>query len=158
MDENLFQNFFGVGPHDVLIPVAQQPIVGSLMKGISYPITVTTKVVDQDGNPLERVHLYLKSNPLKGATTNQNGVVTLSGVEFDDDLEFSYLGEKFTKMAGSILPTTKLNLTGWEFPETIVSAPKPKSSNAWWWLLGIGLAGAALYYTNKKPKYVKANL
>lgn len=159
MNDNLYQNFFGVGPTDVLIPVVTLPVVGSLQKGISYPISVQTKVVDQNGTPLVGVHLYLKSSPsTKGAITNSNGVVTLSGVEFDDDLEFSYLGEKFTKMAGSILPTTKLNITGWEFPETVVSAPKKQSSNLGWWLFGIAAVGTGIYYANKKPKYVKANL
>lgn len=140
--------------------IVRLPIVGDLRTGITYPIKVTTKVTDQDGNPLEGVHLYLKSNPTaKGAITNANGDVTIEGIEFDDDLEFSYLGTKLTKMAGSILPTTQLIVEGWSFPETIVSAPA-KKSNAWLWLLGLAVIGTGFYFykNSQSKKYIKAKL
>lgn len=142
-----------------VISIVKMPITGNLQTGISYPIKVTTKVVDQDGNPLEGVHLYLKKSPqTKGAVTNSLGIVSIASVEFDDDLEFSYLGTKVTKMAGSILPTTKIIVEGWNFPETVVSAPA-KSSNTWLWWLGTAVVVGGYYaYKNRKKKYVSAKL
>ena len=158
-DESIYASTTFVKTDVPLISVVKMPIAGNLRTGISYPIKVTTKVVDQDGNPLEGVHLYEKANSQKGAVTNALGIVTLSNVEFDSELEFSYLGTKYNKMAGSILPTTKLIVEGWDFPETVVSAPA-KKSNTWLWWLGTAVVVASYYGYKKsqKKEYVSAKL
>jgi hypothetical protein len=135
----------------------KEPIMGTLSTGLSYPITIQTVVKDQDGNPLEGVHLYSVKNPTKGATSNSKGQVKLEGVEYDEVVTFSFVGSTKHIKAVNVTSTTTIEV-GTDLPEVTVTAKKP--SNALWWLLGLVVVGGIAYKANQaqKNKVVKVNL
>lgn len=138
----------------IAIATYKEPIAGTLSRGISYPITIQTTVKDEQGNPLEGVHLFSIKDKLRGSTTNAQGFVKFEGVEPDEIVTFSYVGMNKHMSAMNVTSTTVLNIGG-VLDEVIVTAtPKKKKSNGIWWLLAaVTLTGVA--YKNHQNK-VKA--
>ncbi len=71
------------------------------------PFTVTGKVVDNDGNPLEGVAIILKSNK-KGVTTSKDGSFTVQVPQGGDILLFSYVGYESQEL--KVFNKTSLNI------------------------------------------------
>lgn len=97
-------------------------------------ITVTVRVVDEFGNPVDRAHLFIsKSN---GAVTNSNGFASITGNAYDS-LTISHMGKKPEKFTLQNTPKElvlredfadldEVIITAAGRPKPVPDAPMPK--------------------------------
>lgn len=121
---------------------------------------VTSLVTDFDGNVLENVHVWLKSNPSMATTTNANGYFTLPYIDPNDTVVFSYMTEVTEVAIKGMTKQTVLNIVS-SLDEVIISSPKDDSKNNKGLKLLLGGLAAGIFLKwllSEDKKTVKAKL